>query len=70
MEDYVNQIKRSCQEYEDAILSPSIAVGVMMKTNVEENLADVFAEAEYKMFEDKFEMKQDGGYQARLHRNI
>ena len=70
VEDYVNQIKLSCEEYEDEILSPSIAVGVMMKTNVEEKLNDVFAEAEYKMFEDKFEMKQDSAYQARLHRNI
>lgn len=69
VEDFVKRIKLSCQEYEDAILSPSIAVGAMMKTNVEEKLEDIFAEAEYKMFEDKFEMKQDSAYQARLHRN-
>ena len=68
--DYCDRVQRRCKEYSDPILSPSVAVGIMMKENVEEDLADVFAEAEYAMFENKFEMKQDPVYQARLRRNF
>ncbi len=68
--DYCDRVQRRCKEYNDPILSPSVAVGIMMKENVEEDLADVFAEAEYAMFENKFEMKQDPVYQARLRRNF
>ena len=67
---YMERIQSRCNNYIDNILSPSVAVGLMLKDNVEEKIADVFAEAEYKMFENKFEMKQNPAYQARLHRNI
>ena len=69
-EDYMERIQRRCQEYVDTKLTPSVAVGIMYKSNVEEKLEDVFAEAEYKMFENKYEMKQNPAYQARLHKNI
>lgn len=69
-EAYMDNIQRRCQEYADTRLTPSVAVGIMYKSNVEEKLENVFAEAEYKMFENKFEMKQNPAYQARLHKNI
>lgn len=69
-EHYAECIQRRCREYTDVRLAPSAAVGVMYKSNVEEKLEDVFAEAQYKMFENKFEMKQNPAYQARLHKNI
>ncbi len=69
-EDYMERVQRCCQEYVDTKLTPSAAVGIMYKSNVEEKLEDVFAEAEYQMFENKYEMKHNPAYQARLHRNI
>ena len=69
-EDYMERIQTRCQEYVDTKLTPSVAVGIMYKSNVEEKLEEVFAEAEYKMFENKYEMKQNPAYQARLHKNI
>lgn len=69
-EEYMERIQERCRRYTDIRLSPSVAVGLMYKENVEENLEDVFAEAEYKMFENKFEMKQNVEYQERLHRTV
>lgn len=69
-EGYMARVQNRCMEYVDTKLTPSIAVGLMYKSNVEEKLEDVFAEAEYKMFENKYEMKQNPAYQARLHKNI
>lgn len=68
-EEYGKRIQERCSHYTDIRLSPSVAVGLMYKGNVEEKLEDVFAEAEYRMFQNKYEMKQDPVYQARLHRN-
>jgi len=67
---YGDKIQKRCREYTDIRLSPSVAVGIMYKSNVEEKLEEIFAEAQYKMFENKFEIKQNPVYQARLHRNI
>lgn len=69
-EGYMERIQGRCRDYVDTKLTPSVAVGLMYKSNVEETLEDVFAEAEYKMFENKFEMKQDQTYQTRLRRNF
>lgn len=69
-EGFMERIQARCLEYEDAKLTPSVAVGIMYKSNVEEKLEDVFAEAEYKMFENKYEMKHNPAYQERLHKNI
>lgn len=69
-EAYAERVQRHCQEYVDDKLTPSVAMGIMYKSNVEEKLEDVFAEAEYKMFENKYEMKHDPVYQARLHKNV
>ena len=68
-EGYRERIQSRCRDYVDPKLTPSVAVGLMYKSNVEETLEEVFAEAEYKMFENKFEMKQNPAYQARLRRN-
>ncbi|MCI8946457.1 MAG: diguanylate cyclase [Lachnospiraceae bacterium] len=69
-EGYMERVQSRCNAYTDTKLTPSVAVGLMYKTNVEETLDDVFAEAEYKMFENKFEMKQNQAYQARLRRGL
>lgn len=69
-ESYMERIQKRCQEYADPKLSPSVAVGIIYKSNVEEKLEDVFAEAQYRMFENKYEMKQNPVYQARLHKKL
>ena len=62
-------VKDACLFYDDEILSPSVAAGIVMKTNVEEHLMDFMSEVEYEMFADKCEMKQEPGYRERLTRN-
>ncbi|MCH5264098.1 MAG: GGDEF domain-containing protein [Lachnospiraceae bacterium] len=65
-EDYCREVQETCVNYEDAILAPSVACGVVYKTNVEEVLADKLADAEYEMFNNKFEIKNAPGYRERL----
>lgn len=65
-EDYCREVQETCMNYEDAILAPSAACGVVYKTNVEEVLADKLADAEYEMFNNKFEIKNAPGYRERL----
>lgn len=69
-EFYINNIKRRCLDYEDSILAPSIAVGVVYKTNVEENIENLMSDAEYEMFNDKFEIKNSPGYRERLEHGL
>ena len=65
-EDYCREVQEACMNYEDAILVPSAACGVVYKTNGEEVLADKLADAEYEMFNNKFEIKNAPGYRERL----
>lgn len=67
---YVKQVQQACNEFEDSKLAPSVAIGVAMKTNVEEDMLQVFSDAEYEMFENKVQMKQDQGYKARLEKGL
>ena len=67
-EEYVKRIQTACDTYDDRCLTPSIACGLVYKSNVEETIADKISDAEYLMFENKFEIKNSPEYQARLHR--
>ena len=69
-EEYARQIRNDCDTYEDKILAPSVAVGVVYKTNIEEKLEDKLSDAEYEMFNNKFEVKNAPGYQERLKKGI
>ncbi len=69
-EDYAARIQESCLTYEDSILAPSVAAGVVWKTNIEEALEDKLSDAEYEMFNNKFEIKNAPGYRERLERGI
>jgi hypothetical protein len=51
-------------------LAPSVAIGNVLKENVEETLTDKLADAEYEMFEDKFEIKNAPGYRERLEKGL
>lgn len=69
-EDYCWRVKRACQTFEDEILAPSVACGLVYKSNVEEKLADKLPDAEYEMFNNKFELKNAPGYRERLERGL
>ncbi len=70
-EDYCRRVQAACQSYdEDEALAPSVAAGIVYKTNVEERLADKVSDAEYEMFDNKLEIKNSPGYQERLRRGI
>lgn len=69
-ESYGARIQDRCITYEDPILAPSIAVGIVYKTNIEETLEDKLSDAEYEMFDNKFEIKNAPGYRERLQKGL
>ena len=69
-ERYCSAVKAECERYEDARLAPSVAIGHVLKENVEESLTDKLADAEYEMFEDKLAMKNAPGYLKRLKKGL
>lgn len=70
-EEYCRRVQAECLAYDkDEILAPSVAVGIVYKTNVEERIQDSLSDAEYEMFDNKLEIKRTSGYQERLRRGI
>ncbi len=69
-EAFREHLQERCNSYEDRILAPSVAVGIVQKTNIEETLEDCLSDAEYEMFNNKFEVKNTPGYRERLEKGI
>lgn len=69
-EEYCDRVQKACLGYEDPILAPSVACGLVYKTNVEEVLQDKLPDAEYEMFNNKFEVKNAAGYRERLEHGL
>ncbi len=70
-EEYKRRVQEVCDSYgEDSVLAPSVAIGIVYKTNVEEKLKDKLSDAEYEMYDNKFEIKSSPGYQERLRRGL
>lgn len=67
-EEYCRRVQGACNTYEDEIIAPSVACGVVYKTNVEEQLGNKLPDAEYEMFNNKFEIKNAPGYRERLEK--
>lgn len=67
-EDYIRRIKEKCDGFQDDKLTPSIACGMVIKTNVEQKIKELLSDAEYEMFEDKFNIKNAAGYRERLEK--
>ncbi len=67
-ESYASKIQERCMTYEDPHLAPSVAVGIVYKTNIEETLEEKLSDAEYEMFENKFNIKNSEGYRQRLEK--
>lgn len=68
--DYCSKIQQACDRFEDDKLAPSIAVGCVMKTNVEENFKNILSDVEYAMLENKFEIKNTPEYRKRLEKGL
>lgn len=69
-EDYMKRIQQRCLDFEDAVLAPSAAVGMVYKTNIEQTLEERLSDAEYEMFNNKFEIKNAPGYRERLEKGL
>lgn len=67
-EGYVAAVQAQCDAYEDEKLAPSIACGKVIKTNVEQSIEELMSDAEYEMFDNKFNIKNAPGYRERLER--
>lgn len=70
-EAYCGRVQAACHSYdEDDVLAPSVAVGIVYKTNVEESLSDKLSDAEYEMYMNKLEIKSAPGYQERVRKGL
>ncbi len=69
-EDYKDRVQKACLAYEDELLAPSAAIGIQYKTNIEENLTKMVSDAEYEMFQNKFDLKNEPGYAERLRKGL
>ena len=69
-EEYCARVQKACLDFADPILAPSVACGVVYKTNVEEHLKEKLPDAEYEMFNNKFEIKNAPGYRERLEHGV
>lgn len=67
-EEYCDRVQAACLAYEDEVIAPSVACGIVFKTNVEEQLMDKLPDAEYEMFNHKLEIKNAPGYRERLEK--
>lgn len=67
-EEYCRKVQQKCLDFEDEKLSPSVACGFVIKYNVEQTLGDLVSDAEYEMFNNKFEIKNAPGYRERLEK--
>ena len=68
--NHVDKVVNRCNNYEDSILAPSVAAGIAYKTNIEQKLEDLMSDAEYSMFEKKYEMKNTPQYRERLEHGL
>ncbi|MBQ7841153.1 MAG: diguanylate cyclase [Lachnospiraceae bacterium] len=69
-EDYCSRIQRACVEFDDPVLAPSLAVGMVYRSNVEVSFMSCYSDAEYEMFNNKYDIKNAPGYRERLEHGL
>lgn len=67
-EDYCTRVQSRCDAFEDDKIAPSVACGYVFKMNVEQSVLELVSDAEYEMFNNKFEIKNAPGYRERLEK--
>lgn len=65
---YAAQVQEACMAFEDPHIAPSVACGVAVKYNVEQSLEELYSDAEYEMFDNKYQIKNTPGYRERLEK--
>lgn len=70
VEDFCDRVRTRCNNFKDDILAPSVAIGYAFKENVEQKLEECYSDAEYAMFENKIDVKNEDGYKARLEHGL
>lgn len=65
---YAAQVQEACMAFEDPHIAPSVACGVAVKYNVEQSLEELYSDAEYEMFDNKYQIKNAPGYRERLEK--
>lgn len=69
-EQFVSRIQNACRLCEDDVLAPSLAVGLVYRTNVEEAFSQCYSDAQYEMFYNKLAIKHEAGYRERLEHGL
>lgn len=67
-ENYAGKVQAACLAYDDPKIAPSVACGIAVKNNVEQNLEELYSDAEYEMFDHKYQIKNAPGYRERLEK--
>lgn len=67
-EIYAKKVQDACLAFEDPKIAPSVAYGIAVKNNVEQNLEELYSDAEYEMFDQKYQIKNAPGYRERLEK--
>jgi len=65
-EQYCKNVQTACNHIVDEKIAPSVACGVVIRTNVEQSIEQLYSDAEYEMFQNKFDIKNAAGYKERL----
>lgn len=65
-EEYCRKVQTACNNIQDDKIAPSVACGVVIRNNVEQSIEKLYSDAEYEMFQNKFDIKNAPGYQERL----
>lgn len=69
-ESYCETVRAAVWASEDDVLAPSVAMGIVYKTNVEESFEEILSDAEFEMLSDKMRMKQQPGYEERKKKGL
>ena len=69
-EAFCDRIQQACTNYEDPYLAPSLAIGLVYRTNVEESFDKCYSDAEYEMCYNKLDVKHADGYKKRLEHGL
>lgn len=67
-ESFAHKVQEACETFDDPKIAPSVACGIAIKNNVEQNLEELYSDAEYEMFDNKYQIKNAPGYRERLEK--
>lgn len=69
-EEFIHDVKEGCLGFDDDVLAPSVAAGVVYKTEKGQSIEDLMSEAESLMFKDKYPTKNTPEYRSRLEKGF